>query len=439
MKKATLLLTAVTVFMSVGCGAGETRGPNVLVILIDTIRADHLGCMGYRRNTTPTLDSLAREGVLYSNCQSHSSWTLPAMAGILSGLNPREHAAGRHYDALFGVPEDIPWMPMIFKSAGYRTAAFFNVIFMNADFGFHRGFDFFDCSALGPETRSRNAGETVEAVLSWFSGYSGDKPFFVAVHFFDPHLPYSPPAPWDTLFADPEYSGEYGPEWGGVSQLNAVHSGMDTIPPDGLEHLVALYDGEIAYADGELGRLLETLRERGLMENTVVVVVGDHGEEFMEHGGMDHGRTLYQEICHVPLIFSGPGVPRGLVVETLTGQVGVMPEVLRLAGLEGGAVTPLYSGELEPVPVPASDVLWREGNLASLVVPGAKLIWGVDEGFTEAYNLLADPAELEPLPPDSAMMAELEWYWGTPPLAESPLVNVQESIHRELRALGYIR
>lgn len=126
-------------------------------------------------------------------------------------------------------------------------------------------------------------------------------------------------------------------------------------------------------------------------------------------------------------------------METLTGQVRVMPEVLRLAGLTGGASTPLYSDDLEPAPVPASDVLWREGNLASLVVPGSKLIWGVDEGFTEGYDLLTDPMELEPLPPDPAMMAELEWYWGTPPLAEAPPVDVQESIHRELRALGYIR
>ena len=439
MKKTALLFAALLAAAPSGCGSAAPSEPSVLIILIDTLRADHLGCMGYRRNTTPTLDSLAREGALYTNCQSHSSWTLPAMASILSGLNPREHRAGRHYDALFGVPEEVPWMPMVFKSAGYRTAAFFNVIFMNADFGFHRGFDHFDCPAMGPETRSRNAGETVDAVLSWFSGQTGEEPFFVAVHFFDPHLPYNPPVPWDTLFTDPEYSGQYGPDWGGVSQLNAVHSGRDTVPPDGLEHLVGLYDGEIAYTDRELGRLLETLRGRGLMENTVVVVVADHGEEFLEHGGMDHGRTLYQEICHVPLIFSGPGVPRGSVVETLTGQVRVMPEVLRLAGLTGGASTPLYSDDLEPAPVPASDVLWREGNLASLVVPGSKLIWGVDEGFTEGYDLLTDPMELEPLPPDPAMMAELEWYWGTPPLAEAPPVDVQESIHRELRALGYIR
>ena len=434
-------LNKVMMILAVGflaCGRPAPERPNVLVVLIDTVRADHLGCMGYHRNTTPTIDSLAREGTIFTACQAQSSWTLPAMATILSGLNAREHGAGRRYDALFGVSGAIPWMPHIFKNEGYETGAFFNVLFMSSDFGFHRGFDHFDCPPLHPELPSRNAGETVDAFLGWLEEIPRGKPFFAAVHFFDPHLAYAPPEPWNTLFTDPAYDGIYNSSWGGVPDLNAVHFGRDTIPPEGLANLIALYDGEIAYTDMQLGRLLDRLSAMGLSENTLIVVVGDHGEEFLEHGGMDHGRTLYQEICHVPLVFCGPGVPRGRVVSTLVAQLNVLPTVLSLSGIETAASS-LFSPGFTPVPVPAGDVLWREGDLASLVFDGRKLIWGVDEDFTEQYDLSLDPGETVSLQADSVMMGELEWYFGTPALAEAPFVDVEGSMRQNLRNLGYIR
>lgn len=420
------------------CGEPAVRRPNVLVILVDTIRADHVGCMGYHRNTTPVIDSLAAVGTLFTACQGQSSWTLPAMTTILSGLNAREHGAGRRYDALYGVSASIPWMPHIFKNEGYETGAFFNVLFMGSDFGFHRGFDHFDCPAPAPGGQPRNAGDTADAFLRWLDDVPADRPFFAAVHFFDPHIPYSPPEPWNGMFTDPGYEGVYSEAWGGVSELNAVHFGRDTIPPDGLANLIALYDGEIAYTDMQIGRLAGGLRAKGLSENTLIVVVGDHGEEFMEHGGMDHGRTLYQEICHVPLVFCGPGVPRGETVHTLVAQLNIMPTVLDLCGIATPGQS-LFSPGFAAVPVPAGDVLWREGDLASLVFEGKKLIWGVDEDFTEQYDLSVDPGETVSLPPDSVMLSDLEWYFGTPALAEAPFVDVEGSIRQNLRDLGYIR
>lgn len=435
MNKAFLILALG--FLACG-GRPSRQHPNVLVILIDSVRANHLGCMGYHRNTTPTIDSLAREGTLFTACQAQSSWTLPAMATIFSGLNAREHGAGRRYDALFGVSSEIPWMPHIFKNEGYVTGAFFNVVFMSSDFGFHRGFDHFDCPPAEPESPTRNAGETVDAFLLWLEDVPDDTPFFAAVHFFDPHLSYDPPEPWNTLFTDPAYDGGYNNSWGVVPDLNDVHFGRDTIPPEGLANLKALYDGEIAYTDMQLGRLLDRLSAMGLSENTLIVVLGDHGEEFLEHGGMDHGRTLYQEICHVPLLFCGPGVPRGEVVSTLVAQLNVLPTVLDLSGIDTTAPS-LFSPDFVPVPVPAGNVLWREGDLASLVSDGKKLIWGVDEDFTEQYDLSLDPGETVCLPADPVMMGELEWYFGTPALAEAPFVDVKDSMQQDLRDLGYIR
>ena len=435
MKKVVLFL----VLGLLACGGPNSREPSVLLVIIDTMRADHLGCMGYHRNTTPTLDSLARAGTLFTACQSQSSWTLPAVATIFSGKTPREHMAGMHYDTFFGVAAELPWMPMIFRANGYSTAAFFNVIFLDADFGFHRGFDHFDCySTLASETPPRTAGETVDAFLEWDEKKSEDEPFFAAVHLFDPHIPYDPPDPWNTLFTDPEYQGEYDNTWGDMDQLEAVNSGRDTIPPDGIANLVALYDGELAYTDFELKRMLDSLDARGGLENTILVVVGDHGEEFLEHGGIEHGRTLYQEVCHVPLIFAGPGVPSGVRSDITVGQIHILPTILDLAGIETEESS-LFSEDFREEPVPASNVLWHDGNLASLVEGDDKIIWSVDDGITEQYDLSNDPDEQNSTTPDSALLAELEWYYGTPPLVRPPHVDLVATIQRELRNLGYIR
>ncbi len=424
---------------ALSCGFQKDSRPNVLLVLIDTIRADRLGYMDYHRNLTPTIDSLALEGALFSSCQSQSSWTLPAMASILTGKNSREHMAGLQCDAFYGVSREIPWMPHVFKAQGYSTAAFFNVFFMNADFGFHRGFDHFDCCpALASETRIRTAGETVDAFLEWIEGRSAERPFFAAVHFFDPHIPYNPPDPWNTLFTDPGYQGDYNSDWGGMSELNAVNSGTDTIPPDGIANLIALYDGEIAYCDFELNRMLDSLDAQGLLSSTIVVVVGDHGEEFLEHGGIEHGRTLYQEVCHVPLVFAGPGVPSGFRSDETIGQIHIFPTVLALAGIETETAS-LFSENFQEEPVPASNVLWHGGDLASLVDGDRKIIWSVDDDIIEQYNLSTDPEEQTPITPDSAMKAGVEWYYGTPPYASAPYVDIEGAMQRDLRDLGYIR
>jgi len=435
-------MVVVIVVLVSSCGTGEHV--NVVLILTDTVRADHLSCYGYERNTSPHTDSLAAAGTLFENCQGQASWTLPAMATILSGVSPVVHGAGRNRSGFHGISSEAPWLPLAFYRRGYRTAAFFNVMFMNEDFSFHRGFQHFDCRGVASGNSLRKAGPTVDDFLEWLDAGDADKPFFAAVHFYDPHIPYRAPEPYRSLYTNSEYSGDFGDSWGeGVTEMMEVNSG-EVVPSEAdLQNLMALYDGEITYMDSEIGRLLAELRARGFSENTIVVIVGDHGEEFLDHRGIEHGRTLYQETTHVPLIVAGPGFSGGGVVTQHVAQLDIAGTLAAAAGIEFTVFEPAQKllEEMDAARgIPASGVLWRtQGDLVSIVSDNSKVIWSVEDDSIESFNLAADPLEQELLEPSENQMQAAGFYWATPPAGEAPLVDFGEVAARELRNLGYIR
>ncbi len=435
-------LVMFSILMLLSCGGSTGNGVNVLLVLLDTVRADHLHCYGYELATSPVIDSLVSSGTIFTQLQSQSSWTLPSMASILTGVSPREHGAGRRNSEFYGISPELPSMPLHFHTSGYETAAFINVIFMSEDFGFHRGFDHFDCQGFANRHSLRRAGETVDLVLDWLDQRNPERPFFIALHFYDPHIPYNPPEPWASMFTDPGYVGEYDTSWGSVPQMNAINTGEVDVPERGLLNIIGLYDGEIAYTDHELGRLLAELRRRGIAENTIVVVVADHGEEFLEHGRIEHGVDLFQEVLHVPLVFSGPGIERGVWRETPVSQMDIFPTLSDLAGLEppGGisGKNMLGSSGISR-DIPSSGVLWASSDMASVRQDNLKVIWCIETDSIAAYDLLEDPGELSPFPPDSVLTEALQYYWATPAMAEPPLVPFGETMSRELRDLGYVR
>ncbi len=441
MKRIILLLT-VLIVLTASCGTEQRM--NVLLILVDTVRADHFSCYGYHRNTTPHIDSLAAAGTIAELCQGQASWTLPAMTTIMSGVPTVVHGAGRSSTGFHGISPDVPWLPLAFNREGYRTAAFFNVMFMNADFGFHRGFQHFDCQGVASGNSLRKAGPTVDDFLTWLDSGDESKPFFAAVHFYDPHIPYRAPEPFRSMYTDPNYNGEYGDSWGeGITEMMDVNSGEVIPTQSDMENLVALYDGELTYTDSEIGRMLADLRSRGLADNTLIILVGDHGEEFLDHGGIEHGRTLYQETTHVPLIIAGPGFGGGRVISRSVAQLDIAGTIASVTGIEFTTLEPALNltGSIDPARlIPASGVLWRaEGDLVSIVSNNSKLIWSVEDDSLEAFNLAADPLEQEPVTPENTMIEAAEFYWVTPPMGEAPLVNYSETASRELRNLGYIR
>ena len=421
---ALLFVLIIPVLILCGCGGGETclsRYPDIVLILMDTARADHLSINGYFRETTPVLDSLASSGTIWTRVQGQGSWTLPAMASIMTGLSQRAHGAGYYNDTFYGIDTSLPTIPLMLKrSAGFQTAAFFNGVFMSEDFGFQQGYDYFDCQYAPGKANLRNAGETVNDFLQWYDAHrDSTKPLFSAIHFFDPHLPYSPPSPWDTLYSDPKSDNLFNIFWGRRNDVPNLNHGLVEMNSAQLEIMVGLYDGELAYTDSQIGRLLSELQARGTLQNTVFVIVGDHGEEFLDHGGFGHGHTLYQEILNVPLIISGRSIPIG-VNDEVVAQIDILPTILGISGLS----VPIWTDGLDilntesprtPRFITSSNLVSATPDMAAIRLDNMVVMGNPQDGSPVLYNLDNDPDEQNPLVPGRETIDQLYYYWSLSP------------------------
>lgn len=399
------------------CGGGKPRGPNVLLISIDTLRADHLGCQGYGRETSPAIDRLAREGALFEQHVSSTSWTLPAHAALFTGLFDSGHGCTDVDKALESRFETIAER---FQENGYATAGFFSGPFLHPAFGFGQGFDLYaDCTSYGAaldaakpvdwakDDATRKASHedianprTFDAFQRWFRGRE-DAPFFAFVHLWDVHYDFTPPPPFDTKF-DPDYTG-----WvDGRNFFFDERIGPRMAKRD-LDHLIALYDGEIAWTDTYVAKIRAELEQAGVLEDTVVVLTSDHGTEFFEHGWKGHRTTLYDEVVHVPLVVRWPGsVPAGVRVAAQTRSVDVAPTILALCGLEplrdvsGASLLPLLSdASLRRGPgahaISELDSVGR--SLVSVRDPGWKIIGDRLRATARTFDLASDPGEHRPV------------------------------------------
>ena len=301
--------------------SGVSEKPDIVLISIDCLRADHLSAYGYARETSPHLDAFAREATLFETNITASSYTLPAHAAMLTGLPPSLHGAilGR------AIAPSVPYTPESLARAGYRTAGIAAAPFLSQSYGFHRGFHTYRATG-------GRAALIIDQALELFEEGRGQPQFFF-LHLFDLHWPYSPPAAFRTRF------GERPDD---ITDL--LHHVMMRRPPDSrnqVEHAIALYDGELAYVDEELQRFFDALRNAGLWDTALVIVTADHGEAFYEHQDWDHARPwrhetpgLYEEIVHVPLIVKWPGESIGRRIKNLVSQMDVSPTILEAAGIE---------------------------------------------------------------------------------------------------------
>jgi len=443
----SMIFIAVTQLLLFGCGGGgdpDLQDPDIVLILLDTVRSDHLSVNGYHRETTPVIDSLAASGIMWDRVQAQSSWTLPAMASIMTGLSQRSHDAGFAAGEFYGIDPVLPTIPLLLKrNARYQTAAFYNVIFMNQDFGFHTGFDHFDCQGFVGKASIRDAGMTVDDFLEWYdSSRDPERPLFTAIHFFDPHLPYSPPPPYDTLYSDPKADPLFNRFWGGRNQVEAVNLGEVEMTDEQLEIMVGLYDGEIAFTDTQIGRLITELDRRERLDNTVFVLVADHGEEFLDHGGFGHGHTLYQELLDVPLIFCGRGI-QPASRHDVAAHIDLLPTLLGLAGVEKpiwAEGRDLFAGESsgDMRYVPSSNLIWSPYDLAALRMENRVIVGNPMEQEPVLYDLDSDPRQNEPLVPSRESKDQLFYYWSVPPRGNPQAVPFMESMVRTLRDLGYV-
>jgi arylsulfatase A-like enzyme len=423
--------------------------PNVVLISIDSLRADHLGCYGYSRPTSPRIDELARGGMRFAAAWSSTSWTLPAHVSLLSGRSLLGHGVREPHDT---IPPGVPLLAELLRAAGYATGAVVSAPYLSSRYGFARGFDAYDDHTVSYNSHAdSNSGVTspqIDGAASAWLRAQKRSPFFLFVHYWDPHYDYDPPPPYDTMF-DPDYRGSIRPK--GFYENPAIHRGM--IPRD-LDHVRALYDGEIRYTDLHVGRLLDLLAELGIRDQTLVILTADHGDEFFEHGRKGHERTLYEEVLHVPLIVSWPGgVPSGRVVTEPVSIMDVAPTVLWAAGLppppgmEGQALLPEISPDTRRPTLTAELYRRSKLNLQVAVRQGRrKLIQSLNVPRVEFYDLEADPKETvsalteeERLTLRQGLAGWMSAQWLAQSDRAAPArVALEQGQVEALRALGYV-
>jgi len=437
-RRAGTLLLAVLLGVSCG-GAGEPPRPrNVLLISIDTLRADHLGCYGYPRPISPNLDRLALEGVLFEEARSPTAWTLQGHASMLSGTSPARNVT---QEGSLRVREDVPLVAELLQERGFQTGAVVNASLLKERFGFARGMDEFRFirNVKGAADRHR------EAVRELVDTFDAERPWFLFVHYMSVHSPYSS-APEDAFRLVRPYEGELTRGDNRVQMLE-IDEGKRTIDAADARFLIDLYDGAIATTDRRLDELFADLALLGL-DDTVVVLTSDHGEEFLDHGHVLHTRTLYEEVLRIPLIVAGPGIPRGRVVGAPVSLVDVVPTVFdllglpALPGLDGRSLAPLWESDaaLPDPTVELATFQLRTGSSKWGILRGrAKLVVDLETGESSFFDLSLDPQErtdLYPHPRAETLEKRLRSL-GPPRYAVE--LDVDEEARERLRALGYIK
>jgi len=409
---------AALAWLAAGCGPppgtdslpeGIAEGFDVVIVTLDTVRQDRIGCYGYVYASTPTIDALAERGVRFEHAIAPAPLTLPSHATLMTGLAPPRH--GVHDNGIYRLDPEVETFAEVASAAGYQTAAFVGCFVLDARYGLNQGFDVydFDVSAQGLRTQmldfnERPANEVTDAALAWLGSRDPDRPYALWVHYFDAHLPYQSPLANDPQFRDRPY------------------------------------DAEIAFADRELGRLLEAVDP----DRTIVLVTADHGEALGDHGEPTHGLFLYESTIRVPLILAGPFAP-GVVSDRVVGLVDMKPTLEHLLGLASDvdvdgvvAFDPSSSDRAIYVETEAPIRVGGWSELTALRLRDRKYI---EAPKPEYYDLVKDPGEAanlwSPAQPQDRLRERLLERRRSALLATTGGLTEEE--HERLEALGYVQ
>jgi arylsulfatase A-like enzyme/Tfp pilus assembly protein PilF len=416
---------AAAAFLTWSCGRSTPgRGTPVILISIDTCRADHLGCYGRSPSPTPVLDALAGEGVLFEETITPVPMTLPAHCCMLTGTTPLRH--GVHDNMTYRLGDDQTTLAEVLRDHGYATGAILGAFVLDARFGLSQGFTTYDDAIGGPSgggvliESERRASEVTDRACAWIDANAA-RPFFLFAHYYDPHWPYTPPE---------TFAGRFPGE---------------------------PYTAEIAYADAEIGRLLRHLRDRGLYERSLIVIAGDHGESLGEHGEKLHGYFIYQSTLHVPLIVRAPGAngrgPRARRVAARAGLIDVVPTILGYLGLpaapgvegrdlsragsgsEAGEARDFYCESLTPTTYGCSPLLGLVGGDWKLIDSSSPELYGLADDPSEQRDRAGElPARIEAM---RARLIDLVAMRAQGP-ASGDREPADEETRERLRSLGYI-
>lgn len=418
-------------------GEGRPRSgpqrPNVIIYLVDTLRADHLGCYGGTRPLTPAIDAFARGATLFERAVAQSTWTRPSVTSVLTGLTPLGHGVKTLDDRL---ADEVVTLPELLHAAGYRTAAWSTNLHVRPETGLAQGFDDFELLEDFPRSGAVN-----DRVLAWLDANPAKSPFFLYLHTIDPHVPYEPPVEMLQRFAPGVM-----PSAGSVEEVRRTYAARGADRDLRVAQLSKLYDAEVASNDRSFGELLAELRRRGLYGPALIVFVADHGEELDDHGSLGHANNLYAETLDVPLIVKWPGQTRGERVPRLAQHVDLFPTILRACGLHPPAGLPgtdLYTLAAGREAFSHLDYDGREGM--SVVAGGWKLILPLSRKLgpgPELYRRDTDPGDQT----DLSASNEVRAGWLRARIRREILrtrghaaetVPIDEETRRALNALGY--
>lgn len=457
-----LWLLVLTLGLAAFSCSRRTR-PNVVLIIIDTARKDHLSCYGYNRQTTPRIDELAREGVRFEEAEATAPWTLPSVASILTGLNPHRHLAGyagkdpkTGQEGMTFLSQSAITLTEVLFDAKYQTVASFQNPFVDPGFGLNRGFEIYDYFP-GDNLRARRAEQVVDWAMAWIEkSRSKRRPFFMVLHLFDPHLAYDPLPEFAAPFTY-GYQGKMHPPFDlSNDNLEKARKGEITYSDPDRKFIIGLYDGELSFVDYSLGRFFDYLKLKRLYDRSLIIVTSDHGEEFWEHGSFEHGHTLYQELLSVPLIIRFPQAEnQGLVVKEKVSLADVTPSVIAYLGVDsalqasGKSFVKMPGAAIKPASRPLVAELNRFGDpLQALYRDQYKLIINTATGEIKIYDLDKDPAEKKNLfgqkqsyPPEiidqiKGVAAEIKKIESS----GKPLpAKISPEVRNKLKSLGYLK
>ncbi len=472
-----VMFVALMAGMTLSCG--QRQRPNIVLIVIDTLRADHLGSYGYARPTSPHIDQLAARGTIFDDANAVASYTRPSSASILTGLYPSVHGAVTHADS---ISQDVPTLAEALAAVGYSTHGIYRNGNVSETFGFGRGFE----SYVSPDknfwrglkkagvakSERRFVSQTDDSLLTREAvpliKEVEDKPFFLYLHLGGPHDPYSPPreavAPFLdaplTPIAEMFYTQPVKRQREQPAVLQQMRQGLVELDELTRQQVVALYDGEIVFSDQQIGAVVKALEETGRLDDTVILLTSDHGEELWDHHDLGHGQSHYRELLRVPLIVAGPGVQNRRIA-TPVSLIDLAPTILELAGITPSAglageslAQVLRSRRVMPAraPVYAEGLLRLLGNgdpmlFRSVQAGHQKLILDFQRHRKMLFDVQLDAGEHNSLmtanPRQSRLLLDTlvnvhRSNLDSAYLAPVEVVEIPAEVEEQIRALGYL-
>lgn len=428
------LALGLLVMRSAPAESKDPPKPNVIMIVMGTFRADHMGCYGYQKNTTPNLDKFAKECLFFRNAYSQSHWTLPSHCSILTSRYPSVHGVMERGSKLD--PAEVT-LPETLKNYDFQTAAFTGGLDMKKEHGLDQGFDaYYDDAG----EKILGTSDTIfPKAINWLKSAKKDKPFFLYIHTYDTHLPYAPPAPYNTIFASKDYQGQFKGKELTYEYLKTI---TGPLPQADIDYVVSQYDGEVAYQDMQFGLFMDAIKKTGLYDNTIIVVTADHGEPLYDHNTWDRfgSQDLYNGVIKVPLMMKC--LDKDFYTYPADVQlIDIMPMILGRLGI------PLNHGAQgidALAKKPVRDYIIAESSLTRQSFKKGQWKLIAASSSYELYNLDKDPKEmvnLAPKNPDKVyeMTRELMGVLKSIRVErrEPPKIILSPQMIEELRKSGY--